>query len=359
MNSIETIDAKLFLISKRIEEHSLDLINPTNSITEKDNFFASYKKYTQYNPKFNYLEKIDFENEQRELELIKTNLKNSLAEQIISNRVNSLLKEIQLLNTVNTKKFCNSSKNVYGEPNNSEVKLALETLSEKIKESKNTLNAEQMRKELQKHLTNTGFEAKLKSNMSAKASVNLTKKKLYLNSNSNFKKNDAIRLKAHEIETHIYRHLNGLNQPLKILSKGYGEEYLKTEEGLAIFNEEQNKASSIEQNKIIAARLYAVRYALTHDFFDTFEEMKKYFSEEEAYTLTQRVKRGILINEKGSFTKDYCYYSGLIKIKEYYQSGRSLKSLYYGKISLGEIKIVNKIKGIKEPNYLPNYMSKN
>ena len=174
-------------------------------------------------------------------------------------------------------------------------------------------------------LTKTGFSAELKQQMSSKASVNLTKKKLFINSNSTFNKNDLNRFKIHEIETHIYRYLNGLNQPYKILSIGTGGEYLKTEEGLAIYNETTIQNNPY-QEKIIAARLYATNYALKHDFFDTFDELNKYFNKEEAYTITQRVKRGIPCGERGAFTKDYCYFSGYLKIKNYVEQQRELKT---------------------------------
>jgi len=358
MNQLIKIDKTILNIAKKVEKDLLNLINPINSIKEKKIFFFEYKKYTQYNPKFEYATKINFDDEKNELIKMKNELKNSLIEKIFLSRIESLLKEINLLEMTNTKKFCNNSKKTYGEPNNTETQLAKEIIIMKTAKTKNNLNAEQIKNTLQKALIGTNFDIELKTNMSAKASVNLTNKKLYLNSNSTFNQNDAKRFIVHEIETHIYRYLNGVNQPIQTLSIGAGESYLKTEEGLAIFNEEQTKTTSIEQEKIIAGRLYAVRYALTHDFFDTFDEMKNYFDEENAYIITQRVKRGIPFGEKGSFTKDYCYYSGLLSIKDYFNSGKSLNELYYGKISTDEIKIVKKIKGIQEPKYLPKYLIK-
>lgn len=355
---VNEIDEKLLVIAKKVESNSLNLINPINSKEEKENFFSTYKKYSQYNPSYKYLDKINLTKEKNELEGLKKELKNSLIEKIILKRLNCLLEEITLLEMVNTKKFCNSSKKVYGEPNNKEVNLSLKLLQEKFNSSQKNITPEQMLNELKPNLIGTGFSAEIKTNMSASASINLTQKKLYLNKEARFNQKDVQRLKVHEIETHIYRYLNGLTQPVKILSLGNGEDYLKTEEGLAMFNEEQTKSSDFIQERIIAGRLYAVRYALTHDFFDTFDEMKKYFDENEAYTLTQRVKRGIPTGEKGAFTKDYGYYSGLLSVREYYNCGKRIEDLYYGKISLDEIKIVKKIKGIQQAKYLPEYLSK-
>ncbi len=358
MNQIKEIDNKITTLYQKIEANFLNSINPINSKEEKQNFFLSYSNHTQYNPNFTYLTKIDFTKEKIELEELKKQLKNSLIEKIILKRTNCLLEEIKLLETVNTKKMCNSSKKVYGEPNNKEVKLSLEILDKKPKFTKNKYTAGEILNKFESKLLQTGFNAELKENMSASASINLTQKKLYLNKEAIFNQNDVKRLSVHEIETHIYRHLNGLTQPAKIFSLSSGEDYLKTEEGLAVFNEEQSNTNSQIQERIIAGRLYAVRYALTHDFFDTFEEMKKYFDKEEAYIISQRVKRGIPTSKKGSFTKDYCYYSGLLSIREYYHQGKSIQDLYYGKISTNEIKIVKKIKGIQKPKYLPKYLIK-
>jgi hypothetical protein len=142
-----------------------------------------------------------------------------------------------------------------------------------------------------------------------------------------------------------------------MLSLGFGGEYLKTEEGLAVYNEKSANVTSKEQERVFAGRLYAVNYALSHDFSDTFEEMNKYFNEEGAYSITQRVKRGVPNCNKGAFTKDYCYFSGLIGINEYISKGKSIKDLYYGKFSTEETGIVKKIPNLIEPKYLPRKLA--
>ena len=81
--------------------------------------------------------------------------------------------------------------------------------------------------------------------------------------------------------------------------------------------------------------------------------MKNYFSENEAYTITQRVKRGIPYSKKGAFTKDYVYFAGLIEIEEFVNEGGKVKELFYGKISTKELGMVKHIPGIKEPSFLP------
>ena len=105
-------------------------------------------------------------------------------------------------------------------------------------------------------------------------------------------KTDIHRLIVHEIEGHIYRYENGCTQPYKIFSRGLSKETLKTEEGIAVYIEQQEKININEQLKQYAGRVIAIHTAKKHSFFETYEEMRKYFDEEEAFTLTLR-KRNI------------------------------------------------------------------
>ncbi|MFA7133974.1 MAG: tyrosine/phenylalanine carboxypeptidase domain-containing protein [archaeon] len=355
MNSLMKNDEFIFNSSKKIEKNFLDSINPINSIKEKKTFFQEHNKFIEYNPNFEYIKKIDYSKEKNNLIESEKIIGKKMIEKIFKTRICNLLKEIDLIEKINTKKFCNSSIKLFGKPKNSETRLAEELIQKKLKVLKKNIKPNQIKEKIQPLLNKTGFKAELKQNMSAKAAVNLTKKKLFINTNSNFSKSDVTRFKVHEIETHIYRYLNGLNQPFKTLSIGSGEEYLKTEEGLAIFNELKITQTNSFQEKIIAARLYAIKYALKHDFFDTFDELNKFFEKEDAYVITQRVKRGIPYCDKGAFTKDYCYFSGLLKITNFVDKGGKIEDLYYGKISIEEPKIVKKIKEINKPKYLPKH----
>lgn len=356
---VKYCDKEITKIAKKVEKYSLQLINPLNADKEKQNFFFALHSNNIYSPCFKYEKAKSFKKEKQSLNLLEKELKNCVCSKILLERINSLKTEITLLESVNTKNFCHNSKEQYGKPKSAIIKIAKEIISKKIIPEHRNITPIEMKQKLMPLVEKTGFSISLEKNMSARATVNLVKKKLKLHSGALFSENDANRLFVHEVETHIYRHLNGLTQPLEILSLGVGGEYLLTEEGLAAFNEEQSGILSDAQKKIFAGRLYAVDYALRHDFFETFEEMKRFFDDENAYIITQRVKRGILQEKKGAFTKDHCYFSGLVELKKKFPDKLQLRDLYYGKVSLSETKMVKKISGINPAKYLPRALIKN
>lgn len=358
MNFDKRLDLQVHTIAKKIEKDFLNSLNPVNSISEQEKFFSNLNKYSQYNPNFEYKQKDNYSTKKDSLKTIKEKLEKGLIDKFILKRIDLLEKEIDLIEKVNTKKFCNASKKQYGLPSKKEVKLAEEILLRKTKPIKKNISPKEIQTELFEKLKVVGFDTSIDENMSSRASVHLVEKKLKINKNSLFAKDDAKKLFAHEVETHIYRYLNGENQPLKIFSLGYGEDFLKTEEGLAVFNQTKYSKLTIEQEKKFARGAYAVNYALTHDFFDTYDEMTKYLQKEEAYEITQRVKRGVEKDAKGAFTKDHCYFTGLMKITDYINKGGKIEDLYYGKISIEEVKIVKKIRELNEPKYLPRYLNK-
>ena len=350
------IDAKIFKITKLVENVFLDSINPINSERQRKLFFSQLANHQMYAPCFEYNIINAFEKEKDQLKIAKKEVTNSLAGKILSTRIDSLLSEIELLENINSKNFCRSSKAHYGEPKSEELKKAKEALNSKTLTAKKIVKPEELQEQLTPRVKPTGFSVKLKENMSAKAAVNLSKQEISLNKNSLFTPLDLERLYVHEVETHIYRYLNGLTQPLQTLSLGCGGTFLKTEEGLALYNEKTSGVSSKAQEKVFAGRLYAVDFALRHDFFETFDELRNYFDEEDSYSITQRVKRGVPNGMKGAFTKDHCYYSGILELEQYANSGKPICDLYYGKISSKEAGIVKQIKGLVEPKFIPSYL---
>ena len=54
---------------------------------------------------------------------------------------------------------------------------------------------------------------------------------------------------AHEVETHILTAENGKYQPLRLFNRGFGD-YLETQEGLAIWNQEQVLSHDSEKTTV-------------------------------------------------------------------------------------------------------------
>ncbi len=82
----------------------------------------------------------------------------------------------------------------------------------------------------------------------------------------------AKQLLAHEIETHVLRRENGLSSGIKLLSKGLAG-YLATEEGLAIYTQEQVAPGRYLEPGFWDS--YAAALASQHSFAETFARLKE------------------------------------------------------------------------------------
>ena len=183
--------------------------------------------------------------------------------------------------------------------------------------------------------------------ISSKANVNNNKKLLQLNAEYTFSKRRLKQLRYHEIGVHIRRSENGKKYPLKLLTLGLAN-YLSTEEGLASYNEESNGCLSNSTLRKYCGRVVAVYLSKNNSFSNIFLQLKKYnFSDEEAFIITYRVKRGLVeTNNNGGYTKDYVYLKGLLEIKDFIKKGGSFEDIIkYGKINLNHIKIMKDFYG--------------
>lgn len=164
----------------------------------------------------------------------------------------------------------------------------------------------------------------------------------------------------HEIDTHILRQLNYEQQPWFKKKKKYGfKPYLRTEEGLAIINELIASKKQLAYKSAI--NYLAVNLALKSDFKTVF----KFFyninhNPERAWTWTLKKKRGLTdTKQKGAFTKDLVYFEGLIEVLNYLKKNQyDVSKLYYGKISVKDIKKAEKI-GINKQLILPKFLTEN
>ena len=150
--------------------------------------------------------------------------------------------------------------------------------------------------------------------MASKACINKADKTLYIKKNSFFTGQFLKRLVVHEIGTHILRYENGLQQPFKIFSLGFAD-YLSTEEGLAVVNEEMHNCLTRSTLKTYAARVVAVSKALKCNFRETFNYLEPFVGKDNAFDITLRVKRGLGDTTwAGAFTKVMVYLKGYFEV---------------------------------------------
>lgn len=145
--------------------------------------------------------------------------------------------------------------------------------------------------------------------------------------NSNLK-----RLIIHELESHILQknNIQTSNNPLLRLSKLYENRLYA--EGLAVYNEFFTQTLTEGAYETYWLRLKAVTM-LHYSFRDIFNELARYTSEEKAFMITYRVKRGMGDTASpGGFPKDASYLYGFERIHNYIKEGGDLSFLYIARV---------------------------
>lgn len=184
---------------------------------------------------------------------------------------------------------------------------------------------------------------KLVSPMATKISVDSVSWTIHLNRNALFAPQEVKRLLVHEIDVHAVRIHNGSQLPWGIFSMGTTG-YREAEEGLAVYFERQSGRLYPFQEKIYAGRCLGVYLSLSAGFAEVFEELRVYFDEETAYTLVERVKRGLTdTSRSGALTKEFHYFTGPKKVQSYCQERRHLKTLMGGKIAFRHAKVIDRL----------------
>jgi uncharacterized protein (TIGR02421 family) len=184
---------------------------------------------------------------------------------------------------------------------------------------------------------------KLVSSMATKVSVDSVSCTIHLNRNALFAPQEVKRLLVHEIDVHAVRIHNGSQLPWGIFSMGTAG-YREAEEGLAVYFERQSGRLYPFQEKIYAGRCLAVYLSLSAGFAEVFEELRVYFDEETAYTIVERVKRGLTdTSRSGALTKEFHYFTGPAKVHSYCHERSNLKILMGGKIAFRHAKVIDRL----------------
>jgi alpha-L-glutamate ligase-like protein/uncharacterized protein (TIGR02421 family) len=173
-----------------------------------------------------------------------------------------------------------------------------------------------------------------------------------------FPPSDVEGLIAHEIETHVLTAENGEHQPYAMFRSGFAN-YLDTQEGLAIYNQNRVLPPHHEKRLDAVRSLLGVAFALEHSFAETREYLEEElgYTSEKALTKAMDIKRGIGdTSESGAFTKGIVYFRGLRAIEHFTETGGDLRRLYIGKIALEDLDILETVGGVKKPLLLPKFL---
>ncbi len=346
-NELKKADRELDKLSSRLSFYA---INPLNTEEEREKFFNS----ETYNPQFTY---DPYWNEMEPLRLklhhVKTD--NSVVGKILEDIKQSYIQKTYLFEyRGNSEMFTSYSKNVYGKPDKKLVEQAKKFMDIKPVTEEKIYSSKDIVKKFRMAFFKYGFPWNVREKqMVSNAAIEVGTKEILIKKGAMFSENFLKRLIVHEVGTHVARAENGEKQPYLFFKRGLPG-YLMVEEGLAVLNEELNKCSNNYIFKIYAGRVLAVDMALKTSFRKTYNELRKYFSKSNAYRLTLRAKRGLSdTSQPGACTKDINYLKGYLALKDYIDKGGDLSKLYYGKIGLKHIDLLDKIPGLINPAFLP------
>ncbi len=344
--SLVEIDKTLEKISKKLK--IIHYIEPTNSLEQKREFLKGKIK----TPKFSYAEPdYDYNEVSKFLENLKipecestSHYKRKIHKLQIKNKIVEIrgsreVRELSLfLFHRPSEKLIYKAENLLNELENSDEEKTLSSneVVEKIKESLKNIS---------------GWKVKYHDKHGA--FVNNALQTIFINKKRKYSQNDIKRLVNHEVKVHIYRYENGRSQDSRIWGE-FSEDYLVTEEGLAVYAEKVTDTLNNNCLKDYAGRVIAVDCVIKgENFKQTFERLKSYrLNNEQAWQLSLRAHRG------GGFIKDHVYLQGLYEIEDYIREGGDLSLLYVGKVNSKfspEIKNLIERGILQKPKYFPDF----
>ena len=246
---------------------------------------------------------------------------------------------------VGSEKFTQFAIEIFGAPTAEDARQARRVLDRLITVTPPERNclAKDFARLLRTRLEKLGIsmEIKLVSSMATKISVDSVSRIIHLNRNALFAPQEVKRLLVHEIDVHAVRIQNGSCFPWGIFSMGTAG-YREAEEGLAVYIERRSDNLYPFQEKVYAGRCLAVYLSLSAGFNEVFEELLVYFDEETAYTIVERVKRGLAdTSRSGALTKEFHYFTGPNRVRSYLHSKGNLKLLMGGKIAFKHAKLID------------------
>ncbi len=359
------LDQKVCQLAKAIESNLLVYINPQNVDEQKKKFFAELKKGNIYNPFFVYPSRNPlysyfsitptFEIHKNELKLLLDGIPGDALGLIFEKKILDLFERIELMKSVGTPNFSNNSNEYYGRVDSKTLKYAKELISKKNLPKENKISFSTAKERIEAFLKKKklSYKISLRESTGSKYSVNIRTKEILINKNTVLTEESVGRLIAHEIKGHIYRYENGCKQPYSLFARGLSKETIETEEGIAVVIENMEKVNVDNQLKNYAGRVIAIDIASRKNFFDTFEELTTFFSDDDAFTLALRAKRGVYKQSlPGAFTKDILYLKGYLVVQDFLKE-KKIDELYMGRYSVYDVPLVKDVDGLKKPFFLP------
>ncbi len=353
----QRIDSELSDIDSKIK--LLNHIKPINLKDENTKFLLD----PNYNPQFEY-KILSFDPNNFYSRLKRLEFPDSAIGELWKKKADEITRKLRLLESRGSDEFTQRSIDLYGGPDEKLVQQALHEIKSMPKEFPSggkTYNSKEAAKLFEKAISDyglKGWRVKLKEDLVSDAIAG-KENTILIRQGATFSEDRLKGTIAHEIETHAFTAMNGALQPYKIFQRGLAD-YLTTEEGLAVYNQEQTESSDTIKKYWPASSVVGISVAMKGSFVDVYQKIVELdFGAERAWRVALKAKRGLKdTSQPGAFTKDFVYYKGFKMIKKFVDDGGELKDLYYGKTNIEDMEIVKKVKGLKSPMYLPSHLRK-
>jgi uncharacterized protein (TIGR02421 family) len=331
--AIENVDKQLYRLLKNFE--LLAYVNPTNTAVEQRKFFKS--KCTE-SPKFKYSPiKINPFELKQELSGLKTQDINDVSiRHLYESVINSFFDKIDLLASLNSRKFLYNSLRYFGRPSkidllNAQYVLLLPAIPSEPKRMPH-LSMDEVVSTFSNALDDYGIKCKIEmsNRVISQIMVLNSKRTVLIRPDAKFTRREVNALIEHEIGVHMVTTQNSGQQHLKIFNLGLPVN-TRTQEGLAILSEYLSGNFTLKRFKKIALRVVVTDMMCNGaTFIDCYNYLvnQQQISTSDAYTIVTRIFRG------GGFTKDYLYLSGFVRILKLWNSNTDLSPLLVGKTSL-------------------------
>jgi uncharacterized protein (TIGR02421 family) len=350
------IDESLYYLLRNFE--LLAAVNPINTTKERRRFIKS--RFTEA-PEFKYYPvKVNAYNlKQKLLSLPLHRIHDISIRSLYESVISSFTDKIDLISTLDSKKFLYNSLRYFGRPskrdltNASYLMLLPDIPGEAQKEPLfNSLQAMEIFKE---SLADYEIDARveLSNKVISKILVLNSKRSILFQPEAMFRQSELNALIEHEIGIHMVTTANSNLQKLKIFNIGLPVN-TRTQEGLALLAEYLSGNLTLQRMKRIAHRVIIVDMMCSGaDFIECFHVLTNEYKTEptEAFNMVTRVFRG------GGYTKDYLYMSGFVKILRLWEENTDLTPLLVGKTSTHFYGTIEEMMG-REMITPPKYITK-
>jgi hypothetical protein len=316
------------------------------------NFASERKKFLKsdtYNPQFTYPQPPKNQVKKLKEKLSKVNSKKTRGDlsRLFQKRVKETKLKFKLITAIgDAAKITGTSEALYQcKFSKKYIEAAKKDANQKVEfRPREFLSGREAKKKIKRYLKKydiTDWDIKVEKDTDFYIQVRYKKSLITVNENINWDQGGIDTMLAHEIDGHVIRAINALNQKDEIFQNPLPF-YIKTEEGLASYLGDYHSEDAAIARKHHAVKYLAGYFALNNSFRETYNFLLDFgFTPELAFQRTFRLKRGLTnTEESGCFAREAIYYEGMREVKTYIDNGGSLNKLYSAKAGLDDLKYI-------------------